>query len=81
MEIELTDSQMVIELTDSQMVIELSLVGVGGGTGDMSKSVYDTDNSGIADKSEGIEKVVSLPESPVDGRVCLKDGAVYVKVT
>jgi hypothetical protein len=47
----------------------------------MLKAIYDTDNDGIVDKTEGVRDLDTLPMSPVEGEIAAKDGKLYVAVT
>jgi hypothetical protein len=46
--------------------------------GDMATSVYDTDEDGVVDLTEGIREVSEFPTSPKKGDMVLKDGEIYV---
>lgn len=81
MKIELIPAWTELDLEVSQIVVELTLAGVvQEGGGDMLKSVYDINNSGIVDKVEGLEVVAELPEGVEEGRICIKNHEVYINI-
>jgi hypothetical protein len=46
----------------------------------MKQATYDADADGIADQTEGLKVVTSLPSGPTAGQTVVKDGKVYVAV-
>jgi hypothetical protein len=46
--------------------------------GDMTKAVYDIDEDGIVDYTEGVREVSEFPSAPKKGDLVLKDGELYV---
>ena len=53
---------------------------VAAGGGDMLKSVYDSNNSGIVDKTEGVKVVTDLPVSVGEGGVVILNSELYIDV-
>lgn len=63
-----TRADRVVEMQERANAL-VKLSGVGGGTGDMAKSTYDTDNNGVVDLSENVALAPSAtgPVAPVAG--------------
>jgi hypothetical protein len=56
-------TQQVFTLTTIGTGFTVNQGGGGGGSGDMLKSTYDTDNNGIVDSSETIQRIVYAQEA------------------